>query len=180
MGFFCSNPNLDSSNIWYILSDYTKIPVFVYINSRKRACPNLWLSSTEQQMQPKRPQQAAEARHRAEPEQDKTLSSSVVRKRVPKNPVVIKSRVSPTDTKAKNTGGCFCRDGCTELKWVTKQSERSWVCCVFPADSNLNIIDDIVELSSFRALSPASSNGRASHSSQVGLWTCDVVWRYYK
>lgn len=48
---------------------------------------------------------------------------------------------------------------------------RKLSCCVLPADSNLNIIDDIVELSSFRALSPASSNGRASHCSQVGLQT---------
>lgn len=70
-------------------------------------------------MQPKRPQQAAEAQHRAVAEQDnKTLSSTVVRKRVIKNPVVIKSRVSPTDTKAKNTGGC-----CYEDRWVTKQRE---------------------------------------------------------
>lgn len=58
-------------------------------------------------MQTKRTQQAAESRHRAEAEQDKTPSSSVVRKRVPKNPVIIKSRVSPTDTKAKNTGESF-------------------------------------------------------------------------
>ncbi|XP_075891171.1 centrosomal protein of 131 kDa isoform X2 [Nelusetta ayraudi] len=101
------------------------------------ACLTATHLNVSEQMQPKRPQQAAEAQRRAVAEQDsKTLGSTVVRKRVPKNPVVIKSRISPTDSKAKNT------------------------------DSNLNIIDDIVELSSFRALSPASSNGRASHCSQ--------------
>lgn len=151
----------------------------------KWACPHfslclpsnhlyLWMSSffSEQQMQPKRPQQAAELRHRTEAEQDRTPNSSVVRKRVPKNPVIIKSRVSPTDTKAKNTGGCFCKDLC---KVGDKTKWKKLRCCVLPADSNLNIIDDIVELSSFRALSPASSNSRVSHSSQVGIWTCVKV-----
>lgn len=101
--------------------------------------------NTSDEVQQKRAQRLAEAQHVAEVELENMRQSGVVgRKKPPKISPVNKSPaspsnnspMSPTDVKAKNT------------------------------DSNLNIVAELGELSSFRAVSPALSNCRGSQCSQ--------------
>ncbi|XP_032357723.1 centrosomal protein of 131 kDa isoform X4 [Etheostoma spectabile] len=98
-----------------------------------------------QGLQQKRAQQVAEAQHAAEVELESSRQPGVVgRRKPPKSSLSSKgpaspsnnSPMSPTDVKAKNT------------------------------DSNLNIVAELGELSSFRAVSPALSNCRGSQCSQ--------------
>ncbi|XP_070783130.1 centrosomal protein of 131 kDa [Enoplosus armatus] len=98
-----------------------------------------------QDLQQKRAQRVAEAQHVAEVELENMRQTGVVgRKKPPKISPINKSPasssnnspMSPTDVKAKNT------------------------------DSNLNVMAELVELSSFRAVSPAFSNCRGSQCSQ--------------
>ncbi|XP_039643658.1 centrosomal protein of 131 kDa isoform X2 [Perca fluviatilis] len=101
--------------------------------------------NTSEGLQQKRAQQVAEAQHAAEVEPESSRQTGVVgRKKPPKIPLTGKSPASPsnnspmlpTDVKAKNT------------------------------DSNLNVVAEFGELSSFRAVSPALSNCRGSQCSQ--------------
>ncbi|XP_027144840.1 centrosomal protein of 131 kDa isoform X2 [Larimichthys crocea] len=102
-------------------------------------------TNSSDELQQKRAQRIAEVQHVAEVELDNMRQTGVVgRKKPPKiSPVnkspaspINNSPMSPTDVKAKNT------------------------------DSNLNIVAELGELSSFRAVSPALSNCRASQCSQ--------------
>ncbi|XP_038591074.1 centrosomal protein of 131 kDa isoform X3 [Micropterus salmoides] len=99
----------------------------------------------EKELEQKRPQRVAEAQHVAEAGLENLRQTGVAgRKKPPKITSLNKSPaspsnnspMSPTDVKAKNT------------------------------DSNLNVAAELVELSSFRAVSPALSNCRGSQSSQ--------------
>ncbi|XP_044035534.1 centrosomal protein of 131 kDa isoform X2 [Siniperca chuatsi] len=101
--------------------------------------------NTSDELQQKRAQRVAEAQHVAEEELENMRQTGVVgRKKPPKISLINRSPaslsnnspMSPTDVKAKNT------------------------------DSNLNIVAELVELSSFRAVSPALSNCRGSQYSQ--------------
>ncbi|KAM8729300.1 centrosomal protein of 131 kDa isoform 1-T1 [Acanthopagrus schlegelii] len=101
--------------------------------------------NTSDELQQKRAQRAAEVQHAAEVELENKRQSGVVGRRktprispINKNPASPSnnSPMSPTDVKAKNT------------------------------DSNLNIVAELGELSSFRAVSPALSNCRGSQCSQ--------------
>ncbi|XP_070846317.1 centrosomal protein of 131 kDa isoform X2 [Chaetodon trifascialis] len=98
-----------------------------------------------QELQQKRSQRGSEAQHVAGLDQDNVRpTAGVGRKKPPKISPVNKSTaspsnnspMSPTNVKAKNT------------------------------DSNLNIVAELGDLSSFRAVSPALSNCRGSQSSQ--------------
>ncbi|XP_029934004.1 centrosomal protein of 131 kDa isoform X1 [Myripristis murdjan] len=98
-----------------------------------------------QELQQKRAQRAAEVQHVAEEELENLRQSGKVgRKKPPKisptnNSPASPSKnspMSPTDIKAKNT------------------------------DSNVNVVTDLGEVSSFRAISPALSNRRGSQCSQ--------------
>ncbi|XP_034715878.1 centrosomal protein of 131 kDa isoform X4 [Etheostoma cragini] len=97
-----------------------------------------------QGLQQKRAQQVAEAQHAAEVEPESSRQTGVVGRKIPPKISLSKgpaspsnnSPMSPTDVKAKNT------------------------------DSNLNIVAELGELSSFRAVSPALSNCRGSQCSQ--------------
>ncbi|XP_051273234.1 centrosomal protein of 131 kDa isoform X4 [Dicentrarchus labrax] len=98
-----------------------------------------------QELQQKRAQRVAEAQHAAGVDPENTRQTGVVGRKKPakiypinKSPASPSnnSLMSPTDVKAKNT------------------------------DSNLNIVADLGELTSFRAISPALSNCRASQCSQ--------------
>ncbi|XP_030255651.1 centrosomal protein of 131 kDa isoform X3 [Sparus aurata] len=98
-----------------------------------------------QELQQKRAQRVAEVQHAAEVELENKRQSGVVgRRKTPRISPINKSPsspsnnspMSPTDIKAKNT------------------------------DSNLNIVAELGELSSFRAISPALSNCRGSQCSQ--------------
>ncbi|XP_031170833.1 centrosomal protein of 131 kDa isoform X3 [Sander lucioperca] len=98
-----------------------------------------------QELQQKRAQQVAEALHAVEVEPDISRQTGVVGRKKPtkisltgKSPASPSnnSPMSPTDVKAKNT------------------------------DSNLNVVAEFGELSSFRAVSPALSNCRGSQCSQ--------------
>ncbi|XP_074519297.1 centrosomal protein of 131 kDa isoform X2 [Halichoeres trimaculatus] len=101
--------------------------------------------NTDGELEQKRAQRGAEMQQVVEGEVEKTRQSvGVGRKKPPKISLSNKtpaspsnnSLMSPTDVKAKNT------------------------------DSNLNVIADLGELSSFRAVSPALSNCRGSQCSQ--------------
>ncbi|XP_078135438.1 centrosomal protein of 131 kDa isoform X2 [Sander vitreus] len=101
--------------------------------------------NTSEELQQKRAQQVAEAQHAAEVELDSSRQTGVVGRKKPtkisltgKSPASPSnnSPMSPTDVKAKNT------------------------------DSNLNVVAEFGELSSFRAVSPALSNCRGSQCSQ--------------
>ncbi|XP_031170832.1 centrosomal protein of 131 kDa isoform X2 [Sander lucioperca] len=98
-----------------------------------------------EELQQKRAQQVAEALHAVEVEPDISRQTGVVGRKKPtkisltgKSPASPSnnSPMSPTDVKAKNT------------------------------DSNLNVVAEFGELSSFRAVSPALSNCRGSQCSQ--------------
>ncbi|XP_034715877.1 centrosomal protein of 131 kDa isoform X3 [Etheostoma cragini] len=98
-----------------------------------------------QELQQKRARRVAEVQHAAEVELESSRQTGVAgRKKQPKLSLSNKSPaspsnnspMSPTDVKAKNT------------------------------DSNLNIVAELGELSSFRAVSPALSNCRGSQCSQ--------------
>ncbi|XP_037610047.1 centrosomal protein of 131 kDa isoform X1 [Sebastes umbrosus] len=101
--------------------------------------------NTSEELQQKRAQRVAEVHHVAEVQLESLRQTGVVgRKKPPKISPTNKSPaspsnnspMSPTDVKAKNT------------------------------DSNLNVVAEIGELSSFRAVSPALSNCRGSQCSQ--------------
>ncbi|XP_034715874.1 centrosomal protein of 131 kDa isoform X1 [Etheostoma cragini] len=100
--------------------------------------------NTSEGLQQKRAQQVAEAQHAAEVEPESSRQTGVVGRKIPPKISLSKgpaspsnnSPMSPTDVKAKNT------------------------------DSNLNIVAELGELSSFRAVSPALSNCRGSQCSQ--------------
>ncbi|XP_030255649.1 centrosomal protein of 131 kDa isoform X2 [Sparus aurata] len=101
--------------------------------------------NTSDELQQKRAQRVAEVQHAAEVELENKRQSGVVgRRKTPRISPINKSPsspsnnspMSPTDIKAKNT------------------------------DSNLNIVAELGELSSFRAISPALSNCRGSQCSQ--------------
>ncbi|XP_073346059.1 centrosomal protein of 131 kDa [Pagrus major] len=100
---------------------------------------------TSDELQQKRAQRVAEVQHAAEVEMENKRQTGVVgRRKTPRISPINKSPaspsnnspMSPTDVKAKNT------------------------------DSNLNIVAELGELSSFRAVSPALSNCRGSQCSQ--------------
>uniref|UniRef100_UPI0037E99F19 centrosomal protein of 131 kDa isoform X2 n=1 Tax=Semicossyphus pulcher TaxID=241346 RepID=UPI0037E99F19 len=100
-------------------------------------------TNTSGELQQKRAQRLADIQHAGEVELE-NMRQTAGRKKPPKISLTNKSPaspsnnspLSPTDVKAKNT------------------------------DSNLNVVADLGELSSFRAVSPALSNCRASQCSQ--------------
>ncbi|XP_035517200.1 centrosomal protein of 131 kDa isoform X1 [Morone saxatilis] len=102
-------------------------------------------ANTSDELQQKRAQRVAEAQHAAGVDPENTRQTGVVGRKKPAKIYPMNkcpaspsnnSPMSPTDVKAKNT------------------------------DSNLNIVADLGELTSFRAISPALSNCRASQCSQ--------------